>query len=85
LNGSAAVTTSTNYNPGGLLPEVTAQSWSMFAAILAVLLLLVALPFLGEYGLNAYNTFKSKAPKKARVKFDEQAPASSAKGRVKMK
>lgn len=85
LNGSTAVTTSTNYNPGGLLPEVTAQSWSMFAAILAVLLLLVVLPFLGEYGVNAYNTFKSKAPKKARVKFDEQAPASSAKGRVKMK
>lgn len=85
LTGSAAVTTSTNYNPGGLLPEVTAQSWSMFAAILVVLLLLLVLPFLGEYGLNAYNTFKSKAPKKARVKFDEQAPASSAKGRVKMK
>jgi hypothetical protein len=85
LTGSAAVTTTTNYNPGGLLPEVTAQSWSMFAAILAVLLLLVALPFLGQYGLNAYNAIRAKAPKKAKVKFGEQAPASTAKGRVKMK
>jgi len=84
LNG-AAVTTSSQYNPGGLLPEVTAQSWSMFAAILAVLLLLLALPFLANYGLHTYNTLKAKAPKKSRVRFDEQAPASPAKGRVKMK
>lgn len=85
LNGNTA-TTSARYNPGGLLPEVTAQSWSMFAAILAVLLLLLALPFLANYGLNAFNTVRAKAPKKSRVKFDsEQAPASPAKGRVKMK
>ena len=86
LNGSAAVTTTARYNPGGLLPEVTAQSWSMFAAILAVLLLLLALPFLANYGMNAYIAAKARAPKKSRVKFDnEQAPASPAKGRVKMK
>lgn len=86
INGSAAVTTSARYNPGGLLPEVTAQSWSMFAAILAVLLLLLVLPFLANYGMNAYNAVRAKAPKKSRVKFDnEQAPASPAKGRVKMK
>jgi VWFA-related protein len=88
LNGSAAVTTSARYNPGGLLPEVTAQSWSMFGAILAVLLLLLALPFLANYGMNAYQAVRAKAPKKSRVKFDnEQAPASPAKGqgRVKMK
>lgn len=85
INGNA-VTTTARYNPGGLLPEVTAQSWSMFAAILAVLLLLLALPFLANYGLNAYNTVRSRAPKKSRVKFNnEQAPASSSKGRVKMK
>jgi VWFA-related protein len=86
LGGSAAVTTSARYNPGGLLPEVTAQSWSMFGAILAALLLLLALPFLASYGVNTYNTLKAKAPKKSRVKFkNEQAPASSTKGRVKMK
>lgn len=85
LNGNTA-TTSARYNPGGLLPEVTAQSWSMFAAILAVLLLLLALPFLANYGLNTYNAVRARAPKKSRVKFNnEQAPASPAKGRVKMK
>jgi VWFA-related protein len=87
LNGGAAVaSTSARYNPGGLLPEVTAQSWSMFGAILAVLLLLLALPFLANYGLNAYHAVRARAPKKSRVKFNnEQAPASQAKGRVKMK
>lgn len=80
-----AVATSVRYNPGGLLPEVTAQSWSMFAAILAVLLFLLALPFLANYGWNVYNTVRSRVPKRSRVKFNEQAPASQAKGRVKMK
>lgn len=84
LNG-AAVTTSSEYNPVGLLPEVTAQSWSMFAAILAVLLLLLALPFLANSGMDAYQALKAKVPKKSRVKFNQQAPASAAKGRVKMK
>ena len=84
INGNVA-TTSSRYNPGGLLPEVTAQSWPMFASILAVLLFLLALPFLANYGLNAYHTFRTSAPKKGRVKFTEQAPASPAKGRVKMK
>jgi len=85
LNGTAVVATSARYNPGGLLPEVTAQSWSMFLAILAVLLVLLALPFLANYGLNAYSTFKSKMPKKSRVRFNEEAHESPAKGRVKMK
>jgi VWFA-related protein len=85
LTGSAAAATSTRYNPGGLLPEVTAQSWSMFLAALAVLLLLLALPFLVNYGMNAYQSYKSSAPKKSRVKFNEPASTPSAKGRVKMK
>jgi Ca-activated chloride channel family protein len=84
LNGSPAATSS-RYNPGGLLPEVTAQSWSMFLAALAVLLLLLALPFLVNYGLDAYHSYRSSAPKKARVKFNEPASTPSAKGRVKMK
>jgi VWFA-related protein len=84
LNGSAAAT-STRYNPGGLLPEVTAQSWRMFLAILAVLLLLLALPFLVNYGMDAYHSYRSAAPKKGRVKFNEPASTPSAKGRVKMK
>lgn len=84
LNGNVAATSS-RYNPGGLLPEVTAQSWSLFFGILAGLLLLLALPFLANYGLNTYNTLKSKVPKKSRVRFNEEAHASPAKGRIKMK
>jgi VWFA-related protein len=84
MNGNA-VTTTSRYNPGGLLPEVTAQSWSLFFAILAVLLLLLALPFLSNYGLNAYNTLRSKVPKKSSVRFNEEAHESPAKGRIKMK
>ncbi len=84
LNGSAAAS-SVRYNPGGLLPEVTAQSWRMFLAILAVLLLLLALPFLANYGMDAYRSYSSRMPKKSRVKFNEPASSSSAKGRVKMK
>jgi VWFA-related protein len=84
LNGNAA-STSSRYNPGGLLPEVTAQSWSMFMAALAVLLLLLVLPFLANYGMNAYHSYKSASPKKGQVKFNEPATTSSAKGRVKMK
>jgi VWFA-related protein len=85
LNGSVAAVNA-QYNPGGLLPEVTAQSWSMFFTILAALVALLAAPFIANYGLNTYNTYKSKLPKKSRVKFiNEQAPASSTKGRVKMK
>ena len=85
LAGSAAAATSARYNPGGLLPEVTAQSWRMFLAVLAVLLLLLALPSLINYGLDAYHSYRSKTPKKSRVKFNEPASTPSAKGRVKMK
>jgi VWFA-related protein len=84
LSGGAAAT-SAHYNPGGLLPEVTAQSWRMFLAILAVLLLLLALPFLANYGMDAYRSYSARAPKKSRVKFNEPVSTPSAKGRVKMK
>jgi VWFA-related protein len=80
LNGNA-VTTSSKYNPGGLLPEVATQSWSLFVTVLTGLLVLLALPFLVNRGLQAFNT---PAHKKDRVKLNQQ-PASSAKGRVKMK
>jgi Ca-activated chloride channel homolog len=84
LNGSTSATVS-RYNPGGLLPEVTAQSWRMFLAILAVLLLLLALPFLANYGMNAYHPHRSAASNTGRVKFNEPASSSTPKGRVKMK
>ncbi|RJP54366.1 MAG: VWA domain-containing protein [Anaerolineaceae bacterium] len=58
------------YNPGGVLPEVSNSSLPLFGGILAGLLLLLGLPFLFRRG---------KGGDKAKAK------SSSAKGRVKLK
>jgi len=79
LSGSA-VSTTEQYNPGGVLPEVPTQSWSLFLTILAGLLLLLSVPWLLNRGIQAIGA----TSKKTRVKLN-QAPASTAKGRVKMK
>ncbi len=63
--------TSSQYNPGGVLPEVSGSSLPLFGGILAGLLLLLGLPFLFGRG---------KDGKKA--KADQSSPA---KGRVKLK
>lgn len=83
LNGSA-VTASSQYNPGGVLPEVTNQSWPLFGGILIGLLVLLAIPlFLGK-GLQRLGIGR----KKSRIKLGGQPtgmqPAQS-RGRVKMK
>jgi len=81
LNGSA-VSTTEQYNPGGVLPEVATQSWSLFITILVGLLLLLAVPWLVNRGIQTVGATKQN--KKGRVKLN-QVPASSTKGRVKMK
>jgi VWFA-related protein len=82
--GGTAATTETKYNPGGVLPEVTAQSWSLFVAILAGLLVLLALPWLINRGLELVGNISKPRPKKGNIKLNDY-PVSSAKGRVKMK
>ncbi len=62
--------TSSQYNPGGVLPEVSSSSLPLFGGILAGLLLLLALPLL----------FRGKSAKTAKA-----SQASSAKGRIKLK
>ncbi len=84
----SVVTTDAKYNPGGVLPEVATQSWSLFGAILLILLALLALPWLVNRGIELVGTLgkgigKGKS-KKGNIKLG-QLPASSAKGRVKMK
>ncbi len=64
-------TASSQYNPGGMLPEVSGSSLPLFGGILAVLLLLLVLPFL----------FRGRGAKTAKA----TAQASPAKGRVKLK
>ena len=82
--GGAAVTTETKYNPGGVLPEVTAQSWSLFGVILLGLLALLALPWVVNRGLDLVGNISKPKPKKGNIKLTD-FPVSSAKGRVKMK
>ena len=83
LGGSTAAT-ETRYNPGGLIPEVTAQSWSMFVVILVGLLVLLFLPWTVNRGLDLIGNINLPKRKKANIKMTD-IPASSARGRVKMK
>jgi Ca-activated chloride channel homolog len=80
LNGGA-VTAVSHYNPGGVLPEVTSQSWSLFGGILLVLLVLLTVPFLVGKGMQALGA----GHKKGRVKISGQPAGAQARGRVKIK
>jgi len=80
LNGST-VTTQSQYNPGGVLPEVASQNWMLFSGILIVLLVLLAVPMLVNLGLRAVN----RRNRKGRVRFAGQPSSSPQKGHVKLK
>jgi VWFA-related protein len=80
LNGGAATTT-LEYNPGGVLPEVANQSWPLFGGILLGLMVLLALPFVIGSSSKSFGGFR----KKGRVKFTQPSTDAVAKGRVKMK
>jgi Ca-activated chloride channel homolog len=81
---NSPVTTNAQYNPGGILPEVATQSWSLFGVILLVLLALLALPWLLKRGSEVVGSIGKNKGKKGNIKLG-QLPASSARGRVKMK
>lgn len=81
---NVAVSANSQYNPGGVLPEVGTQSWPLFAGILVALLALLAVPMLVGRGLQAIGGGGSGFRKKGRVKLGE-TPSSSAKGRVKIR
>jgi VWFA-related protein len=78
----AAVATQGKYNPGGVLPEVTGQSWLLFGGILVGLVILLLIPTL--IGL-----ISSRGPgggrKKGRVKLNSQPAANPSRSHVKMK
>jgi len=81
---NSPVSTNTQYNPGGILPEVATQSWSLFAVILLALLALLALPWLLKRGSEVIGSIGKNKGKKGNIKLG-QLPASSTRGRVKMK
>jgi len=80
LNGSTVMTQS-QYNPGGVLPEVSGQSWPLFGGILLGLLVLLAIPMVINFGLRSTN----RGGKKGRVKFAGQSNSAPQRGHVKLK
>jgi hypothetical protein len=56
----AGVTTEANYNPGGVLPEVTSTSWTLFGLILGGLLLLLFIPLLITRSAGLFSGMKHK-------------------------
>ena len=70
------VSMDTEYNPGGVLPEVSNRSWMLFGSILAAILILLVVPGLFNRSVNAFAS--SKKPK-SRIKLDKP-PANSKPG-----
>jgi VWFA-related protein len=85
---NAGVSTEGKYNPGGVLPEVTGQSWSLFAAIALGLLVLLAVPLLFMGGGKLLGG--GGGGRKGRIKLASSSGGSSsgsnrARGRVKLR
>jgi VWFA-related protein len=84
LTGGVAATQA-KYNPGGVLPEVSGQSWLLFGGILVGLLVLLLIPTL--IGLFGSRGGGGLGRKKGRVKLNSQPASSSnpSRSHVKMK
>ena len=84
------VSMESQYNPGGVLPEVSSRSWMLFGGILVAILLLLVAPALFTRGAQAFASAKSSKPAKpeaqsqGRIRLDKP-PVSNTKPRVKFK
>ncbi|MGZ9234497.1 MAG: vWA domain-containing protein [Anaerolineales bacterium] len=78
---NAAVTTEGQYNPGGVLPEVSSRSWSLFAIILTGLLVLLFAPMLFNLGARSLSGFRGKT---SSGRSPSKSPQSPARGRIKL-
>lgn len=77
------------YNPGGVLPEVSSRSWLLFGSILATLLFLLVVPALFTRGVQAFAHANASKPKakthsQSRIRLDKP-PIKNTKPRVKIK
>ena len=68
------------YNPGGVLPEIASQSWPLFFWILLGLLALLFLPMLFNLGANALGGLKNRSGGSSLGRTPQ-----AAKGRIKLK
>lgn len=86
--GGSAVTAQSQYNPGGVLPEVPSQSWILFGVILIVLLALLLVPMLIRGGGGGDG---AGGRSKGRIRLSGSGPSAApqttgmARGRVKIK
>lgn len=78
----AAVSTEGLYNPGGVLPEVASNSWTLFATILAGLLVLLFAPMAINLGKQALSRVPGGKPGVGGL--PRKAPPSTAKGRIRL-
>jgi VWFA-related protein len=62
------------YNPGGVLPEVSGRSWTLFGLIFLGLLVLLIVPFVIARGAGLFSGGKRKAGK---IKMGNTASAAS--------
>jgi len=76
-----AVSTEGQYNPGGVLPEVSSRSWMLFGIILAGLLVLLLVPMLFNLGAQSLSGFREKS---GGGRSPGKAPQTPAKGRIKL-
>lgn len=76
-----AVSFESQYNPGGVLPEVSGKSWTLFAVILAGLLVLLLAPMLINFGAQSLSSFKGR---RGIGRAFSKTPPSAAKGRIKL-
>ena len=70
------------YNPGGVLPEVSRNSWLLFGSILTAILVLLVLPGLFNRSVQAFTSSKPKSKAKGRIKLDNP-PASGTESNIK--
>lgn len=80
---SLGASTETRYNPGGVLPEVTGRSWTLFGGILAGLLVLLFLPALLGRTAGVLKGVKGYKPK-GRIRLAQPQPAGK-KPNIKIK
>lgn len=77
-----AVSTEGQYNPGGVLPEVSSRSWNLFVIILAGLLVLLFVPMLLNLGARAFSNIpRGKLGSGRSLGKPTQSPA---KGRIRL-
>ena len=70
------------YNPGGVLPEVSSRSWTTFAIILLGLLALLFAPMLLNFATRSFSNSRKKFVGNRSL---GKSPQPAARGRIKLK